>query len=80
MKQKFVKVVTEEGSAYYHRSRYLTLHSVMQFPGRYIFKDNTGQVVEPTDLELELYNEMQSGGIKVSNGWLTLIGSVNNSV
>ena len=74
MRQEYVKTVTEEGSAYYHRSRYLTLHAVKQVPGRYIFKDTAGNTVEPTDLELKLYNEMQSGGIKINNGWLTFFG------
>lgn len=74
MRQKLIKVVTEEGSVYYNKSRYLNLHPVQGFAGRYVFKDTSGNVVEPTDLELELYNEFQSGGIKVINGWITFIG------
>ena len=74
MRQKFIKSVTEDGSVYYNKSRYLTVHSVQGFPGRYIFKETSGKVVEPTDLELELYNEYQSGGMKVTNGWLTFLG------
>jgi len=74
MRTKLVKTITAEGSAYYHRSRYLSLFSVRESPGRYIFKDTKGNVVEPTDLELELFHEMETGGMKVQNNWLTFLG------
>lgn len=74
MRQKFIKVKKEDGSVYFQRSRYLTL--VSTGPNEYGFKDQKGNFVEPTEIELELFNESQTGGINVRNGWLTFIGIV----
>jgi len=49
---------------------------VRQFPGRYVFKNILGEVVEPTDLELDLYNESRTNGIKINNQWLTFMGGI----
>lgn len=72
MRQKLIKIKNEDGPVHYERTRYLTLASIK--PNEYGFKNSKGEIVEPTELELELYNESQSGGTSVRNGWLTLIG------
>jgi len=74
VRQKLIKVVNEDGSISYKRSRYLTLVNVK--PNQYGFKNSKGNFVEPTELELELYNESQTGGMHVTNGWLTFIGII----
>lgn len=72
MRQKFIKVINEDGSISYQKSRYLTMVNVK--PNQYRFKDIKGNFVEPTELELELYNESNTGGTPITNGWLTFIG------
>lgn len=74
MQKKFIKVIAEDGSIFYEKSRYMT--PVVVNPDQYRFKDNRGNFIEPTELELELYNESQTGGTLVTNGWLTFIGIV----
>jgi len=72
MKQKFIKVKNEDGSVHYERTRFLVPYNLE--PNKYVFKDTKGKVFEPTDTELELYNEDLTGGIKINNGWLTFLG------
>ena len=74
MKQKFIKVINEDGTSHIERSRDLTL--IGTNPNQFGFKDQAGNIVEPTELELELFNELQTGGIKIQNGWLTFIGII----
>lgn len=72
MRQRFIKVKKEDGPVHFQRSRYLTL--VSTGPNEYGFKDTKGNFTEPTELELELYNESQTGGTPITNGWITFIG------
>lgn len=74
MRQKFIKIISEDGSIRYEKSRYMTL--VVINPDQYRFKDMKGNFIEPTELELELYNESQTGGTQFTNGWLTFIGII----
>ena len=71
MRQKFIKVKKEDGTISFQRSRYLTL--VSTGPNEYGFKDTKGNFTEPSELELELFNESQTG-IPITNGWITFIG------
>ncbi len=72
MRQKFIKIKKEDGTSTFHRSRYLTLFSTGS--NEYGFKNQKGNLVEPTELELELFNESQTGGTHITNGWITFIG------
>ena len=72
MNQKFYKVVEADGKIHYTKTRYLTPVNFER--NKYVFKNSEGKVVEPTDLELELYNEVQTGGLRIKNGWLTFLG------
>ncbi len=74
MKQKFFKVKEENGKVHFEKTRYLT--PVSFEPNKYVFKDTSGKVVEPSELELDLYNEVQTSGIKINNGWITFLGIV----
>lgn len=71
MKQKLIKVTKEDGSMHYERTRYLTFVNIK--PHVYGFKDTKGNLVEPTELELELFNESETG-TPITNGWITFIG------
>ena len=74
MNQKLIKVTKEDGSVFYERTRYLILFNIGG--NAYRFKDPKGNIVEPTELELKLFNESQTGGAPVTNGWLTFIGLI----
>lgn len=71
MRQKIIKIKNEDGLVHLQRTRHLTLFYIDK---KILFKDTKGNVVEPTDIELEIYNDYESGGIKVTNGWLTFLG------
>ena len=71
MRQQLIKVINKDGSTHFERTRYLTLVNIT--PDHYVFKDIKGNIIEPTELELKLFNESQ-GGAPISNGWITFIG------
>lgn len=73
MKQKWIKIQNRDGSVRYDKSRLLYVWKV---DNGYVFKDPKGQIIEPTDLELELLNESQTGGTPITNGWLTFLGII----
>lgn len=72
MQNKIIKIVDENGEISYSFRR--PFRHVYLKGGRIAFKDNQNNYINPTDEDLELYNEEQSGGRRIRNGWLTFIG------